>query len=125
MQFQFEMNPAETVLRRPPSQSVVFTKYIISHGDVGLRGSCYQESGADSRFDALRQELERRGIRHSISVRAGEGTVDVHCGRDLGLGVMFAALVFEHFFEARLEDHCVAYFERTADRDAASITGVD
>jgi hypothetical protein len=125
LQFQFEMNPAEAVLRRPPSRAVVFTKYIISHGDVGLRGSCSQDGEAESRFDALQQELERRGIPHSITVRNGERTVEVHCARDLGLGLMFVTLAFEHFFETRLEEHCVAYFERTADRDAPSITGVD
>ena len=125
LQFQFEMNPEEAVLRRPPSRAVVFTKYIISHGDVGLRGSCSQGSEADSRLDALRLELERRGIPHSTAVRNGERIVDVPCGRDLGLGVMFVTLAFEHFFEARLEEHCVAYFERVADRDAPSITGVD
>jgi hypothetical protein len=125
LQFQFEETPAEAVLRRPPSRAVVFTKYIISHGDVGLRGSCSQDGETESRFEALRQELERRGIPHSISVREGVRTIDVHCGRDLGLGVMFVTLVFKHFFEARLEEHCVAFFERVADKDAPSITGVD
>jgi hypothetical protein len=125
LQFQFETNPAETVLRRPPSRAVVFAKYIISHGDVGLRGSCSQDSEPAVRFDALRQELKRRGIPHSITIRNGERTVDVQCGRDLGLGLMFVTLAFKHFFEARLEEHCVAYFHRIADRDAPSITGVD
>lgn len=125
LQFQFETQPDEAVLRRPPSRAVVFTKYIISHGDVGLRGSCSQDSESESQFEALRQELERRGIPHSIAVREGRRTLDVHCARDLGLGAMFATLVFRHYFHAGVEEHCVAFFERVADKDAPSITGVD
>ena len=125
LQLQFEANPEEAVLRRPPSRAVVFTKYIISHGDVGLRGTCSLDSDMESQFEALRQELVRRGIPHSVTVRDGRRAIDVHCGRDLGLGAMFITLAFGQYFEAGVEEHRVAFFERVADKDAPSITGVD
>jgi hypothetical protein len=107
------------------SRAIVFTKYIVNHGDVGLRAQCARGGEPEHRLDSLREDLAQRGFPHTLTTSEGDKVIEVQCGRDVGLGVMFVGLVFQRLFETKLSTHCVAYFEGVAIRDASSLTGVD
>jgi hypothetical protein len=107
------------------SRAIVFTKYIVSHGDVGFQAQCAQGGEPEQRFASLREDLTQRGISHTVTTSEGDKVIEVQCGRDVGLGVMFVGLVFQRLFETTLGTHCVAFFEGVAIRDVSSLTGVD
>jgi hypothetical protein len=108
-----------------PSRAVVFTKFIVAHGNVGLTGVCHQGAEAGARFDALRQDLIERAIPHTVVKTALGNGVEVACKRDLGLGVMLVVLAFQHLFQLKLGEHCIAVFEDVLSADAPKFTGVD
>jgi hypothetical protein len=108
-----------------PSRAVVFTKYIVAHGDVGCTGVCDQGEEPEARFDALRQDLVERAIPHTVVTTDSGRGIEIACKRDLGLGVMLVVLVFQHLFQVRLGEHCIAVFEDVLDVDAPKFTGVD
>jgi hypothetical protein len=108
-----------------PSRAVVFTKYIVAHGDVGCTGVCHQGAEPDARFDALRQDLAERAIPHTVVTTDSGRGIEIACKRDLGLGVMLVVLAFQHLFQVRLGEHCIAVFEDVLDVDAPKFTGVD
>lgn len=106
------------------SRAVVFTKYIIAHGNVGLRARCSRGGESEARFRALRNDMVERGIRDFTLTSDGE-TLEMDIGRDLGLGVVLVGLVFQQLFETELRTHCVAFFDGVVIRDESTLTGVD
>lgn len=107
------------------SRAVVFTKYIRGPGDVGCRGRCRQGAEPAERLAAFRQDIVGRHIQASFSAEGPDTVVDLECGTDVGLGVMFVVLAFQRLFNVKLSTHCVAFFERVAIANAPAITGVD
>jgi hypothetical protein len=107
------------------SRAVVFTKYIVAHGNVGCTGVCHQGAEPGARFDALRQDLVERAIPHTVVTTASGNGIEVTCERDLGLGVMLVVLAFQHLFQVNVGEHCIAVFEDVLSVDAPKFTGVD
>jgi hypothetical protein len=116
VRFQVEMDA---------SRAVLFTKYIIEHGNVGLRARCSRGREPESRFAALLDDLARRGIPHSITTAQEGEAIEMEIARDVGLGLMLVPLAFQDLFEVELRAHCVAFFEHVLIRYKASLTGVD
>lgn len=104
-------------------RAVVFTKYIVSPGHVGMRASCLQEEVPDARFDSLLRELQKRGVTYSVVGERDQRRVDVECRQDVAMGADIASLMLRYLFEAEFGKHSVAYFRDVAISDAPSITG--
>ena len=108
-----------------PSRAVTFTKYIVKRGDVGLVGRCTRGGEPELRFAAIQRDLTERGVPYKCIVQDGQPTLEIDCGRDLGLAVMFTLLVFQDLFDRNISEHCVAYFHDVLISDVPSLTGVD
>lgn len=107
------------------SRAVVLTKYIVAHGNVGFSGRANCRAESEERIDSFRRDLTARGLNHTVTHAGGAAAVEIECGRDVGLGVMFVVLAFGTLFNTKLAEHCVAYFEGVAISSVPSITGVD
>lgn len=112
-------------VRDDESRQLVFTKYIKSRHDVGMRSCIPMTDGGDQAVGRLTQELSDRNIRFSEREEKRRRCIVIDYGSDLGLAQLVARIMFERVFEVRIERDCVAYYKDVLMTNVPHLTGMD